>query len=155
MAIPFDVEAISRRRCLVKLLVLVVVAATSAVLGVTSAAAGDPATPSREPVLVEFTLPDMCAFPVVVRVEGWQILTPVGIVVRTTSTLSNENGTRSLTQENVYTAGDNGYTVVEKIVTAGNGVVGTMGHTNGSGFHGHDDPYWQYAAVVCGYLGDG
>jgi hypothetical protein len=137
----------------VKLLVLVVVAATSAVLGVTAAVAGDPATSNWEPVFVEFTMPDMCTFPVVVRVEGWQIFTPQGTVVRTTSTLSNEAGTRSLTQENVYTAGDSGYTVVEKIVTAGNGVVGTMGHTNGSGFHGHDDPYAQYATLVCGYLG--
>ena len=129
----------------------------AAVVLAAAAAAASPARaadPVRTPVLNEFVFPDMCTFPVVVHVEGWQNLTPMGMEERTTTTLSTLDFSRSLTQLNVFNSDPNGYTVVEKIVFPnGGGVIGTMGHYNSGGFVGHQDAYSHYASAVCGYLG--
>jgi hypothetical protein len=126
-------------------------------------------TPTRQPVSVDFTLPDVCQFPLRVHTEGWFITTPRGTVYSSTATLGNADFSRSLTQENHsvlldFTV-DESYSDVyfEKIVVPGEGLVyGTMGRVDfffdeqgnytGSEFHGHSDPYSTYTAVVCGYL---
>jgi hypothetical protein len=132
------------------------------------AAAGG-ATPAREPVSVDFTLPDICAFPITVHTEGWMISTSQGAVYKTTATLSNADSSRAITQENHSVVHDlaigGGYADVyfERIVLPGAGLVyGTMGRAvfhfdefgnfTGSEFFGHSDPYSTYTAVVCGYL---
>lgn len=149
------------------LLVTVGALAVAVVAGTSSADSG--AAADRQHVSVDFTLPDVCTFPINVHTEGWMINTYRGTVYRSTATLANEDFSRSLTQENHSVledfAGGGSYTdvYVEKIVLPGIGLVyGTMGRVvfhfddagnyTGSEFHGRSDPYSQYTAVVCGYL---
>jgi hypothetical protein len=127
-------------------------------------------TQTRQPVAVDFTLPDVCAFPIRVHTEGWVITTPQGSVYKSTATLGNADFSRSLVQENhsvLHNLGGGGgvYADVylERIVVPGSGLVyGTMGRAVfyfdeqggfiGSEFFGHRDPYSTYTSVVCGYL---
>ena len=149
---------------------LLLVALAAVIAGAASAESGG-VTATRQPVSVDFTIPDVCTFPIRVHTEGWIVTTPTGIVFKTVATLSNESLTRSLTQRNlsVLRFGDSPtvswQVLQEKIVLPGSGLVyGSMGrlvfHFDdegnflGSEFHGRQDPYSQYQAAVCGYLSD-
>lgn len=146
----------------------VVITAALVMAGAASAESGG-VTPTRQPLLFDFTLPDVCTFPIHMHVGGWMITTPTGVVATNTYTLSNESLTRSLTQQNlsILRFGDGGVVSAqvsqEKIVLPGFGLVfGSMGrlvfdfddegNVVGSEFHGRADPYSQYTTVVCGYL---
>ena len=146
----------------------VIITAALVIAGAASAESGG-VTATRQPVSADFTIPDICTFPIRVEVAGWMITTQTGVVVNNVYTLSNESHTRSLTQQNVsiLRSGDGGAVSaqisVEKIVLPGFGLVyGSMGRMVfyfddqgnflGSEFHGRQDPYSQYQAAVCGYL---
>jgi len=147
----------------------VVITAALVMAGAALAESGG-VTATRQPISFDFTLPDVCTFPIHMQVEGWMITTPTGSVVNSTYTLSNESLTRSLTQQNLSILRFDGGTVgayisQEKIVLPGFGLVyGSMGrmvfyfddlgNVVGSEFHGRADPYSQYTTVVCGYLSD-
>ena len=153
-----------------KKILALVFGAVSLGFGATAAvAAGGGVTPTRQPVSVDFTMPDVCTFPIRVHTEGWTISTPQGGVYKSTATLGNADFSRTLTQENHSVlhdlASDGSYADVyfERIVLPGAGLLyGTMGravfHFDGDGnftgseFFGHSDPYSTYTAVVCGYL---
>jgi hypothetical protein len=131
------------------------------------AAGGVP--PIHQRVSVDFTIPDICTFPIRVHTEGFMIDTSQGEVFKTTATLGNADLSRTLIQQNHSVVHDlatgDGYADVyfERIVLPGEGLVyGTMGrvvfHFDGEGnfigseFFGHTDPYSTYTSVVCGYL---
>jgi hypothetical protein len=149
--------------------ILLTFVALAAVVAAGASSAASRTAADRQHVSVDFTLPDICTFPINVHTEGWMIETSGGTVYRSTATLASEDFSRSLTQANHSVVRDSpgggGYTDVylERIVLPGTGIVyGTMGKVTfffdgdgnytGSEFHGRSDPYSQYAAVVCGYL---
>ena len=157
------------RRAMTRMLLLFAAAAGSLAIAAAASAATGGVTPTRQPVSVDFTLPDICTFPIRVHTEGWIVTTPHGSVLQSTATLANADLTRSLTQQNhsvvldVAADGGSWYVYLEKIVLPGAGVVyGTMGRIEfffddegnvvGSAFVGRSDPYSTYTAVVCGYL---
>jgi hypothetical protein len=152
-----------------KILVLIFGAASLGFAATAAFAAGGGVTPTRQPVSVDFTMPDVCTFPIRVHTVGWMISTSQGGVYKSTATLGNADFSRTLTQENHSVlhglVSDGSYADVyfERIVLPGDGLLyGTMGravfHFDGNGnftgseFFGHSDPYSTYTTVVCGYL---
>ena len=171
--VVFGKGNVMRRLFVLAALLVALAAATSAALVMPGEASAESSgvTPTREPISVDFTIPDVCTFPIRVHTEGWMITTPTGIALKTVATLSNESLTRSLTQQNlsVLRFGDSPtvywQVLQEKIVLPGSGLVyGSMGrlvfyfddegNVLGSEFHGRQDPYSQYTTVVCGYLSE-
>jgi hypothetical protein len=145
------------------------VAAATALAVAAVGLAGSAGAGTRQHFAVQFTLPDVCTFPITVHTEGWMTVTPQVTVLDSTATLSTEDSSQTLTQQNhsvSYPTGAQGDYVdvyLEKIVIPGQGLVyGTMGHMTffydgqgnfvGSEFMGHWDPYSTYTAAVCGYL---
>lgn len=146
---------------------LAVAAATALTVAAVALAAGSTA-PTRQHISVDFTMPDVCTFPIKVHTEGWMTVGTRVTVFDSTAVLGNEDFSRTLTQQNhsvMYPSGthDSVDVYLEKIVIPGQGLVyGTMGHMTffyddqgnylGSEFKGHSDPYSVYTAVVCEYL---
>lgn len=75
---------------MMRLFLLLTVGALAVAVAAGASSAGSGTAADRQHVSVDFTLPDICTFPINVHTEGWMIGTSQGTVYRSTATLANE-----------------------------------------------------------------